>query len=99
MTRDDFEETPVMATFLVSFVISQLSLSEKVVNVHHAIAQKSALARQQTDYSIEAVDIILMKFEQYVGIKYPLNHLYHLAVPMDLSSNMVLASWGLVVYK
>jgi len=93
-----FETTPVMSTYLLAFVIGDLSKltgktsSDVEVNVFATHENQSRLPFS-LDVAIKCLDF----FEDYFGIKYPLAKLDMVAIPEFASGAM--ENWGLVTYR
>lgn len=103
-TRDDgckivkFAETPIMSTYLLAFVVSEL---EKVsgrtkegveVNVYTTPGKK-----EQGRFALEAATKLLSFFSEYFGIPYPLPKSDLIAIP-DFAAG-AMENWGLITFR
>ncbi len=94
-----FETTPKMSVYLLAFAIGDLQSSlaqtkngTKVgvfaTKVHPAKSMEFAL-----DIAVRSIEF----YEDYFGVKYPLAHSYHVALP-DFSAG-AMENWGLITYR
>lgn len=90
---DNFEQTPIMSTYLLAFVISDFkSISKGNFSVW---AREEAL--DQANYALELGPKILKFYENYFGIDFPLPKVDLVALPDFLAGAM--ENWGLVTYR
>nr|CAD7197139.1 unnamed protein product [Timema douglasi] len=92
---DEFEETPAMSTYLVSFIVSDFgSLSNLAGNVS-VWARESAVS--QAAYSVSISQDTLTALEHFTEIDYQLDKMDQAAIP-DFSFG-AMENWGLVTYR
>ena len=93
-----FEETPIMSTYLLAFVVGDL----RSVGRH---ADDGTLIRvwatrgneEQGHFALDTSIKMLAYFNQYFGIPYPLPKLDHLAIP-DFAAG-AMENWGAITYR
>ena len=93
-----FEETPIMSTYLLAFIVGDL----RSVGRH---ADDGTLIRvwatrgneKQGHFALDTSIKMLAYFNQYFGIPYPLPKLDHLAVP-DFAAG-AMENWGAITYR
>jgi len=94
----NFEETPLMSTYLVAFVIGELEFIEgktkdnKIVRIITTPGKKNQ-GRFALDVSIKTLDY----YNEYFKISYPLPKLDLIAIP-DFESG-AMENWGLITYR
>ncbi len=93
-----FEKTPLMSTYLLAFVVGQLShksidYRDRVKISVYTTPDKINLA----DYSLEIAQKGLEFFEHYFKIDYPLKKLDLVALP-DFSAG-AMENWGLITFR
>ncbi|KAJ8889378.1 hypothetical protein PR048_008877 [Dryococelus australis] len=92
---EHFEQTPVMSTYLVAFVVSDfVERSNAAGNV--SVWQR-ADAAVQAQYAIQVTQPIVSAMERLVGHDYQLSKLDQAAIP-DFSAG-AMENWGLVTYR
>lgn len=94
---DNYEETPVMSTYLVGFAVSSLqpfrhSSSEKLFTVWSRLS-----LMKQARYATDLGPKLLKHFENYFGIPFPLPKIDMVAVP-DFGFN-AMENWGLITFR
>lgn len=94
---DNYEETPLMPTYLVAFVVSNLSpfkynSSEKLFTIW---SRRDFL--EQTRYGLDLVSKLLQFYESYFNINFPLPKIDIVAVPDFGYSAM--ENWGLITFR
>uniref|UniRef100_U5EWR8 Aminopeptidase n=1 Tax=Corethrella appendiculata TaxID=1370023 RepID=U5EWR8_9DIPT len=90
-----FEETPIMQTYTLAFVVSDFSYIQN--NSHTVFARSEAIAANEGDFALEASEKILNVLEQYLGVNYSLPKIDQIAIP-DFSAG-AMENWGLVTYR
>ncbi|XP_015604734.1 uncharacterized protein LOC107272255 [Cephus cinctus] len=91
---DAYEETPIMSSYLVAFVMFDFEL----MGSHHDFsiwARPNAI--QYADYSFKVGQEALGFLENYTGVAYPLPKMSMVAIP-DFASG-AMENWGLVTYR
>lgn len=94
----EFAETPTMSTYLLAFVIGELSSIEK-------LAPSGTLMRIWTtrekeslgEFALEVSCNLLEYFNKYFSIPYPLPKLDHIAIP-DFAAG-AMENWGAITYR
>ncbi len=93
-----FEPTPRMSTYLLAFVIGQLSYLEK--QTKSGVAVRSYATQAQIAHTKFALDIAvkcLDLYNDYFGIEYPLKKCDLVALP-DFASG-AMENWGLITFR
>lgn len=94
---DHFRETPLMSTYLVAFVVSDLqAYSKKATNLNYTIWSRRELI-DQTFYAFDLLPRILEYFESYFQINFPLDKIDLVAIP-DFGFN-AMENWGLITFR
>ncbi|AJF63150.1 MAG: hypothetical protein QT11_C0001G1026 [archaeon GW2011_AR20] len=93
-----FQETPIMSTYLLAFVISELEFLEgkakNNVKVRiYATPGKNSRAKLALEVTIKALEY----YDNYFKIPYPLPKLDLIAIP-DFESG-AMENWGLITYR
>ncbi|KAG8575331.1 hypothetical protein GDO81_009524 [Engystomops pustulosus] len=91
-----FETTPKMSTYLVAFIVSQFkSIGDDRVKIW---GRKRAIEDyNQGEYALNVTRSILVFFEKYYGVSYPLPKSDQVAIP-DFSAG-AMENWGLITYR
>ena len=93
-----FDQTPVMSTYLLAFVIGDLSHVEKEAADGTVVAVWTTRGKErQGDFALDTSVKLLSFFNDYFGIRYPLPKLDHLAIP-DFAAG-AMENWGCVTYR
>nr|CAD7396260.1 unnamed protein product [Timema cristinae] len=92
---DEFEETPAMSTYLVSFIVSDFGSSSNLAGNVSVWARESAVA--QAAYSVSISQDTLTALEHFTEINYQLDKMDQAAIP-DFSFG-AMENWGLVTYR
>ncbi len=96
--RHEFATTPVMSTYLVAFVVGELTAiqattkNKTLIRVFAASGQES-----QLEFALDTAVRALEFYEDYFDIPYPLPKLDMVAIP-DFASG-AMENWGLVTYR
>lgn len=94
----EFEETPLMSTYLVAFIVSDfghLASSETRDVPQRAFARPNAV--NQSTLMLNAGELILDALEGYLGVNYSLPKMDQVGIP-DFSAG-AMENWGLVTYR
>ena len=93
-----FDQTPVMSTYLLAFVIGDLSHVEKEAADGTVVGVWTTRGKErQGDFALDTSVKLLSFFNDYFGIRYPLPKLDHLAIP-DFAAG-AMENWGCVTYR
>nr|CAD7587583.1 unnamed protein product [Timema genevievae] len=92
---DEFEETPAMSTYLVSFIVSDFGSSSNLAGNVTVWERESVVA--QAAYSVSISQDILTALEHFTEIDYQLDKMDQAAIP-DFSFG-AMENWGLVTYR
>lgn len=94
----EFNDTPIMSTYLLAFVIGEVKSLE-------AKSKSGVLVRtwatpdnyKNTDFALDVAVKVLDFYEDYFGIKYPLEKCDHIALP-DFAAG-AMENWGCITYR
>nr|CAD7455286.1 unnamed protein product [Timema tahoe] len=92
---DEFEETPAMSTYLVSFIVSDFGSSSNLAGNVTVWERESVVA--QAAYSVSISQDTLTALEHFTEIDYQLDKMDQAAIP-DFSFG-AMENWGLVTYR
>lgn len=93
-----FEETPIMSTYLLAFLVGDFEYLEKTTkNGVHVRIITTPGKKDQGHFALDVAIRCLDFYEKYFGIKYPLNTLDMIAVP-DFESG-AMENWGAITYR
>lgn len=96
-TMDHFQSTPLMSTYLLAFVISEL----KMMTTDNSDIKMSVWARPEiissASYAGDIGPKILKHYETYFGIPYPLKKTDMVAAP-DFNAG-AMENWGLIIFR
>ncbi|KAF2071698.1 hypothetical protein CYY_006979 [Polysphondylium violaceum] len=93
-----FATTPIMSTYLVAFIVGELSYveaytPEKIrVRIYKTISQT-----ESSEFALDVATKALSLFINYFGIPFPLSKCDHIAIP-DFSFG-AMENWGLITYR
>jgi aminopeptidase N len=95
-TRYEFEETEIMSTYLLAFLVSDfISTESKPIYNFTAWARPNAI--EHAAYSQEVGPKLVLYFEDYTGIDYTFPKIDQVAVP-DFAAG-AMENWGLIIYR
>ena len=93
-----FGRTPVMSTYLMAFVIGDLSyIEQEAVNNTTVGVWTTRGKEEQGRFALETSARMLSFFNEYFGIPYPLEKLDHIAIP-DFAAG-AMENWGCITYR
>ena len=93
-----FAETPVMSTYLLAFVVGDLtSIEQEAVNDTRVAVWTTRGKEEQGRFALETSARMLGFFNDYFGIPYPLEKLDHIAIP-DFAAG-AMENWGAITYR
>ncbi len=98
-TRTTFKTTPPMSTYLLAWVIGRFSSKSTKTKYGTLVATYAPLNQEKdsVDFANEIAVSSLEFYEDNFKIKYPLEHLYQVALP-DFEAG-AMENWGLVAYR
>ena len=93
-----FDKTPVMSTYLLAYVIGDLTHIEKEAADGTVVGIWMTRGKEeQGQFALDTSVKLLSFFNDYFGIPYPLPKLDHLAIP-DFAAG-AMENWGCVTYR
>ena len=93
-----FAETPMMSTYLLAFVVGDLTSIEQRADNDTLIRVWTTRGREeQGRFALETSANLLVYFNDYFGIPYPLPKLDHIAIP-DFAAG-AMENWGAITYR
>lgn len=93
-----FAETPVMSTYLLAFVVGDLTYIEKQSATGTRVGVWTTRGKEeQGRFALDTSVKLLSFFNDYFGIPYPLEKLDHIAIP-DFAAG-AMENWGAVTYR
>ena len=93
-----FAESPIMSTYLLAFIVGDLSSIEQRADSGTLIRVWTTRGKEeQGRFALETSVRLLAYFNDYFGIPYPLPKLDHLAIP-DFAAG-AMENWGAITYR
>ena len=93
-----FAETPVMSTYLLVFIVGNLTSIEERAEGGTTVGVWTTPGKEnQAGFALDTSVKLLGYFNQYFGIPYPLAKLDHIAIP-DFAAG-AMENWGAVTYR
>jgi len=93
-----FAETPVMSTYLLAFIVGNLTSIEKRASGGTTVGVWTTPGKEnQASFALDTSVKLLGYFNEYFGIPYPLPKLDHIAIP-DFAAG-AMENWGAVTYR
>ena len=93
-----FEESPMMSTYLLAFVIGDFASVEATAPGGTLVRVWATRGKEsQGQFAVENAASMLGYFNEYFGIPYPLKKLDHIAVP-DFAAG-AMENWGAITYR
>lgn len=99
LVEDEFEETPLLSTYTIAFLVSNLTISKKLKgNIHQALARSSFIKKNQEKHCIEIIDRAFKSIGIFVKKQLNLQKIYHVAIPNDRMNYPAMGNWALITY-
>ena len=93
-----FARTPVMSTYLLAFVVGDLTyIEQEAVNNTRVGVWTTRGKEEQGRFALETSARMLSFFNDYFGIPYPMEKLDHIAIP-DFAAG-AMENWGCITYR
>jgi puromycin-sensitive aminopeptidase len=93
-----FQETPLMSTYLLAFLVGDMSLIESKSSSGTLIRVITTKGRESFGkFALDTSLKLLSYFNSYFGIPFPLKKLDHVAIP-DFAAG-AMENWGLITYR
>jgi len=93
-----FQETPIMSTYLVAFVISELEYLEGKTKDNTLVRIITTPGKKdKAKFALDITIKCLEYYNSYFGIPYPISKLDMIAIP-DFESG-AMENWGLITYR
>lgn len=94
-----FETTPIMSTYLLAFACGNIHNISKITKsgVKVSIWASKALEKNNLKFSLNVAIRVLEFYENYFGVKFPLQKIDHIAIPNFSSGAM--ENWGMITYR
>ena len=93
-----FDKTPVMSTYLLAYVIGDLTHIEKEAADGTVVGVWMTRGKEeQGQFALDTSVKLLSFFNDYFGIPYPLSKMDHLAIP-DFAAG-AMENWGCITYR
>lgn len=96
--RVEFDETPVMSTYLLAFIVGELSRVERVAEDGTLVRVWTTRGKEeQGRFALDVSVDLLAYFNDYFGVSYPLEKMDHIAIP-DFAAG-AMENWGAITYR
>ncbi|MCH8940542.1 MAG: M1 family peptidase, partial [Chloroflexi bacterium] len=93
-----FAESPIMSTYLLAFIVAELSIIEQKADNGTLIRVLTTRGKEeQGRFALDTSVALLTYFNEYFGIPYPLEKLDHIAIP-DFAAG-AMENWGAITYR
>ncbi len=93
-----FHRTPIMSTYLMAFVVGDLSYIEREAVNNTTVGVWTTRGKEEHGrFALETSARMLEFFNEYFGIPYPLEKLDHIAIP-DFAAG-AMENWGCITYR
>ncbi|KAK9730884.1 Peptidase family M1 domain [Popillia japonica] len=96
--RDDFQDTVLMSTYLVAFVVSEMTSTGRLNN-QAVIAAPALIIDGRGDYGRQTGIDSLQAMADFTGIPYSLSKLDQVGLPDPWFTSGAMENWGLVIYR
>ena len=98
LKRLEFGETPIMSTYLLAFIIGELSSVERTAEDGTIVRVYTTRGKEeQGRFALDVSVDLLGYFNEYFGIPYPLEKMDHIAIP-DFAAG-AMENWGAITYR
>ena len=98
LRRIRFEETPVMSTYLLAFIVGDIKCVERTADNGTLVRVWATSGKENLgEFAAETSVKLLAFFNDYFGVPYPLPKLDHIAIP-DFAAG-AMENWGAVTYR
>ena len=98
LRRVRFEETPVMSTYLLAFIVGDIKCVERRADDGTLVRVWATSGKENLgEFAAETSVRLLSFFNDYFGVPYPLPKLDHIAIP-DFAAG-AMENWGAVTYR
>ena len=98
LRRVRFEETPVMSTYLLAFIVGDIKCVERTADNGTLVRVWATSGKENLgEFAAETSVKLLSFFNDYFGVPYPLPKLDHIAIP-DFAAG-AMENWGAVTYR
>lgn len=96
--RTEFEQTPIMSTYLLAFAHGDIGFTESKTKRGTEVKVYATPDNVKfTDFALDTAVKVLEFYEEYFAIPYPLEKLDMIALP-DFASG-AMENWGLITYR
>ncbi|MBI4202118.1 MAG: M1 family metallopeptidase [Chloroflexi bacterium] len=93
-----FEDTPLMSTYLLAFIVSELESVEAHASNGTLIRIFATPGKKELgQFALDVAVKVLAYYNDYFGVSYPLKKLDHLAIP-DFAAG-AMENWGAITYR
>ncbi len=93
-----FKESPIMSTYLLAFIVAELSVIEQKADNGTLIRVLTTRGKEeQGRFALDTSVSLLTYFNEYFGIPFPLEKLDHIAIP-DFAAG-AMENWGAITYR
>ena len=93
-----FTESPIMSTYLLAFIVAELSVIEQKADNGTLIRVMTTRGKEeQGRFALDTSVSLLTYFNQCFGIPFPLEKLDHIAIP-DFAAG-AMENWGAITYR
>lgn len=93
--RTTFKVTPVMSTYAVAFVISELSIAKSNDEALSVWSRQSQIHR--SDYALSIGETLLELFEEFTAFDHTIPKMDNVGMPKSQTDAM--DNWGLATYR
>ena len=98
IVKKEFQETPLMSTYLLAFIVGDLqSIERKTIDGTLIRVWARPGKEQEGQFALDVSEQLLAYFNKYFGIHYPLGKLDHIAIP-DFAAG-AMENWGAITYR
>ncbi|KAL2092098.1 hypothetical protein ACEWY4_011896 [Coilia grayii] len=94
---DEFEKSVTMSTYLVAFIVANLSSVSRNVSGTQVSVYAVPDKKDQVQYALDSAADLLQFYNKFFDIDYPLKKLDMVAIPDFLAGAM--ENWGLITFR